>query len=420
MESLIDTKMKSIEPVISTIFDELLKVFAEIFADEPGWKDNKRFIYSPWDIFERITQACVNNTSIEDACDTYEGCSADVVFRRINSLDFSQTVEKLNQALHFIFSKFGIHGNQPLNLQIDINDQEYYGSSKCELSTKSKAKNGTNKFNRFVTASLQIGKRSIPIYIRPMLKDDSFSPYDIITELFETLEPNFLIDRVFADGYFSASDVIDYLQTKGLEYIFNMKEYSGVKEMIKSYKEMFLSSHPLEVRQNLKDNEFYAWLKQSNLIYSDFMFSYNSAPDVQFKVILKAILYKNRKANGEEEWKVVFYSYCTNIIASLQYTTSLYAKRWGIETGYRVIDRFKGFTTTQQIIPRILLYGIGMLLVCLWLLLNSLLNHQNWLNILITGILLIVPIRKSHQLITTGKKFLRLIRKHWIEKEVFF
>lgn len=411
--------MISIEPVISTIFDELLNVFAEIFADEQGWIDNERFKYSPWEIFERITQACVNNTSIEDACDTYEGCSADVVFRRINNLDFNQTVEKLNQALHFIFSLFKIHGNQPLNLQIDINDQEYYGSSKSELSTKSKAKNGTNKFNRFVTASIQIGKRSIPIYIRPMLKNDSFSPYDIITELFQTLEPNFTIDRVFADGYFSASDVIDYLDTKGFEYIFNMKEYSGVKTKIESYKEMFISSYPLEERENLKDNEYYAWLKQNDLIYSDFMFNYNSAPDIQFKVILKAILYKNRKSNGEEEWRVVFYSYCTNINASLPYTTTLYAKRWGIETGYRVIDNFKGFTTTRQIIPRILLYGIGMLLVGLWLLLNSLLNHLNILNFIINGILKLVPIRKSDQLITTGKKFLRLIRKHWIEKEVF-
>ena len=198
-----------------------------------------------------------------------------------------------------------------------------------------------------------------------------------------------------------------------------MKENSGVKEKIKSYMELFLSSHPPETRQNLKDNEFYAWLKHNDLIYSDFMFSYNSQPDIHFKVILKAILYKKRKSNGEDEWRVVFYSYCTNINASLQYTTTLYAKRWGIETGYRVIDRFKGFTTTRQIIPRILLYGIGMLIVNLWLLLNSLLNHSNLLNILITRVLPIVPIRRSHQLITTGKKFLRLIRKHWIEKEVF-
>jgi hypothetical protein len=106
-----------------------------------------------------------------------------------------------------------------------------------------------------------------------MLKDDSFSPYDIISELFATLESNYLIDRVFADGYFSAADVIDYLQTKGIEYIFNMKEYSGVKEKIKSYRELFLSAHPPEVRQDLKDNEFYAWLKHNGLIYSEFLFS---------------------------------------------------------------------------------------------------------------------------------------------------
>lgn len=196
-----------------------------------------------------------------------------------------------------------------------------------------------------------------------------------------------------------------------------MKEDSGVKEKIKSYRELFLSSHPPEVRQNLKDNEFYAWLKHNGLIYSEFLFSYNSAPDIHFKVILKAILYKKRKLNRDDECRVVFYSYCTNIYASLQYTTTLYAKRWGIETGYCFIDRFEGFTTTRQIIPRILLYGIGMILVNLWLLLNSLLNQSNLLNVLITRVLTTIPIRRSHQLITTGKKFLRLIRKHWVEKE---
>lgn len=319
-----------------------------------------------------------------------------------------------------IVSRFGIHGNQPLNLQIDINDQEYYGSSKSSLSTQSKAKNGTNKFNRYVTASLQIGKRSIPIYIRPMRQSDSFSPYSLIKEIFDTVEPRFLIDRFFADGYLSASEVIDFLQTRGIEYLFNMKEYSGVKKVIQSYRDTFLLLDSPEERKKLKETELFAWLIQKDLIYSDFNFHFDSRPDVEFKVILKAILHKKRKKGGKREWQVEFYSYCTNINASLQYTTSLYAKRWGIETGYRIIDCFKGFTTSRQVIPRILLYGIGMLLVCLWLLLNSIQNHLESLNFLFTCSQKAVTIRRLDQLITTGKKILRLIRRRWIEKEVYF
>lgn len=418
-ESFLVTKMRPLEPVIHTLFDELLKLFTEIFAESSGWEGKERYTYRPWEIFERIIQACVNNTSIEDACETYEGCSPDVVFGRINKLGFGQTVEQLNLALQLIVSRFGIHGNQPLNLQIDINDQEYYGSSKSSLSTQSKAKNGTNKFNRYVTASLQIGKRSIPIYIRPMRQGDSFSPYSLIKEIFETLEPKFLIDRVFADGYFSASDVIDFLQTRGIEYLFNMKEYSGVKKRIQSYRDTFLLLYSPGERKKLKETEFFAWLKRNDLIYSDFNFHFDIRPDVEFKVILKAVLHKKKKAGGKREWQVEFYSYCTNINASLPYTTSLYAKRWGIETGYRVIDCFKGFTTSRQIIPRILLYGTGMLLVCLWLLLNSIQNHLKRSNFLSTLLQNEVPIRRLDQLRTTGKKFLRLLKRRWVEKEVY-
>jgi hypothetical protein len=67
-------------------------------------------------------------------------------------------------------------------------------------------------------------------------------------------------------------------------------------------------------------------------------------------------LYKKRKSNGDDEWRVVFYSYCTNINASLQYTTTLYAKRWGIDcdtqsclTEYRIMGNITLYLALQRL-----------------------------------------------------------------------
>ena len=50
------------------------------------------------------------------------------------------------------------------------------------------------------------------------------------------MSPDLLIGRILADGYFVAANVVSYLQSQKIPFLFNMKEYSSVKEHIEDFK----------------------------------------------------------------------------------------------------------------------------------------------------------------------------------------
>ena len=57
-----------------------------------GWSYAPQADYKPLDIFHRLIQAVAENSSIEDVCTEFSGCSSDVVQDRINPLEFEPTV----------------------------------------------------------------------------------------------------------------------------------------------------------------------------------------------------------------------------------------------------------------------------------------------------------------------------------------
>ena len=75
------------------IQSKLNKCFEENVQGTDGWQYAKQSTWNPEDIFERLEQACLEKSSIEDVCSDFSGCSADTVQSRINDLDFDQTVK---------------------------------------------------------------------------------------------------------------------------------------------------------------------------------------------------------------------------------------------------------------------------------------------------------------------------------------
>lgn len=169
------------------VHSKLKKFFEENIHGSEGWQYAKQANYNPWDIFERLIQACCEKSSVEDVCSDFPGCSADTVQDHVSLLDFEPIVRQVNTFLRETAQAFHFHGNQIVTLAMDIHDKAFYGDPDHELSVGSKPKDGTCYFNRYFTASLITPGYRLPVHFRPLRKQDSLSPFDLFQRMWDEL-----------------------------------------------------------------------------------------------------------------------------------------------------------------------------------------------------------------------------------------
>jgi len=63
-------------------------------------------------------------------------------------------------------------------------------------------------------------------------------------------------------------------------------------------------------------------------------------------------------------------AFATNLTCAPSDIRALYGRRWSIETGYRGINAFRGWTRCRWAAPRVWLYGVAMLLHAVWVAVN--------------------------------------------------
>lgn len=398
---------------------KLNKLFAKHVKGSNGWQYAKQTIYEPWDIFTRLIQACCEHSSIEDVCSDFPGCSADRVQDRINPLDFDQIVHQINSFLQEIAKSFHFHGNHITTLAIDITDKEFYGDPEHEFSKGSKPKNGTCYFNRYFTASIITSTFRLPVYFRPLRQEDSLSPFDLIQEMWNELRSWLPIQRLLGDAYFYSKDVIETCDFYGFEYLFNMTEYKWVKESIAViWDTLELMARAVGV-DTTDIKIFWHWLGKNGLRTWKIPNQAVEKTSPTSEVVLRLRYQKTKKRNGAVREKIVVYSYVTNISASGDYLATLYGSKWGIETGYRVQNIFRAYTTSQFTSMRIWLMGLGFVLMALWLFLNLLFNRHQGETIEHELCLSSFHVHRQDRLVLIAKKFLRWLQQLWRQQGVF-
>src|SRR3990172_8288164 len=150
------------EIVRQQVQSEINKLFELYVEGSNGWKYAKQEAWRPVNVFKRLVQADLEQTSIEDVCTDFEGCSPDTVHRRIGDLQFASAVRVLNDMLRHSVQGFQFHGNERLTVAIDITDNPWYGDRQHEFCVGSKGKQGTFYFNRYFTACILTQGYRIP------------------------------------------------------------------------------------------------------------------------------------------------------------------------------------------------------------------------------------------------------------------
>ncbi|EQB73199.1 MAG: transposase IS4 family protein [Ferroplasma sp. Type II] len=274
-----------------------------------------------------ILLACMNNSYVEGSSQL-TGISGQTVRNHLCNKN-PEGLLQINADLIATMRKKGLF-SKPLIVAIDWHDEMYYGDIETEgiIGTKNKA--GTNYAYEYATASIVVEGIRFVIVVIPVRERTILSMVSMLLDIIES--HGIRISSLLMDGGFYSIDLINYLNSTGMNFVMHApklgKECKG-KEIDMEYR---TSSH----HKRKKDQ-------------------------ASFRIV---------SIYGHSKRGTMLYVFATNMDISPKKLLKLYRKRWGIETGYRMIRKFLARTTSKKHDIRLLYFYLAILLYNMWVLLN--------------------------------------------------
>lgn len=307
------------------IVKTLDKHIALVKGDNCTYSDSSEFLVWSW---AGINQISVQQSSEELRDCGYDVPSGDAVLDRLtnqpykvleNGFDhvFQDNISRARKQRLFTHSVI---------VAIDFNDIEWYGEE-LPFIVKSKAKNGTKSFIRFATiAVVEDGKRFTlkVLPVTPLSVTEN-----IVRDLIKYVQNFVSIRVVLLDRGFYSNEVVEQIKNSEEKFVMPAKKTSKVKENIQpAYK-----NGPMEYTMS------------------------------------KGATYTLMVVKDEDNDKLLPYATNMNNVAS-SVVHELYKSRFGIETQYRVKNKFFGKTCSKKYSVRYTFFILAVALYNLWVLFN--------------------------------------------------
>ena len=218
-----------------------------------------------------------------------------------------------------------------LMVALDWHDEMYYGDLDTEGIIGTKNNRGTNYAYEYATVSIVVKGIRFVIAVIPVRKRSILEMVRSAVSIVGVL--GIRIRILLMDGGFFSTDAINYLISNNVMFIMHVPkmekgcEYSEVDRLYTT------SGH--------KKKKGY---------------------QATFRLV--SIYGKDR--NG----KMILYAFATNTTLPPISIFRIFKKRWGIETGYRMVRKFLAKTTSRRYKIRLLYFYLAVLLYNFWVLLN--------------------------------------------------
>ena len=219
---------------------------------------------------------------------------------------------------------------KPLTVAMDWHDEMYYGDIDADgvIGTKNKA--GTNYAYEYATASIVVKGIRFVIAAIPVRERTNL---DMVSRLLDIIESHGIrISSLLMDGGFFSADLINYLNSTGMNFVM----------------------HAPKLKKACGNME-------GDMKYTTKVHHRKKSEQATFRVV--SVYGRSRKG-----W--ILYVFATNMDISPKDILKLYRKRWGIETGYRMIRKFLARTTSKRHSIRLLYFYLAILLYNMWVLMN--------------------------------------------------
>ena len=211
----------------------------------------------------------------------------------------------------------------------------YYGQ---ENSSTKKINDKPGRVWEYLTLSM-VRPIQLPIMALTYFKNEKL--VDVAIELLEFLQTlNLKISKIYFDRGFYRWKLIGYLELKKLPYIIFIPRTDPIKKFI----------------EVLGDKDFGVFTHQAEGP------EYNSIGNPKTKLVIFKEVYEDK----ESELKVKHWCFATNIPNPDYKILKDYKKRWGIETGYRVMKESCPKTRSNDPKMRYFYFMLSMLFVIIW------------------------------------------------------
>ena len=319
MGSTLEDRLK--EEIVKT----LDKHITHVKGDNCIYSDSKEFLVWAW---AGVNQISLREAS-EELCDCgYDVPSGDALLDRLSN----QPYRVLEHGFDHVFQD---HINRARKqrlfahsviVAIDFTDIEWYGEE-LPFIVKSKAKNGTKRFIRFATiAVVEDGKR-FTLKVLPVTPLSATE--NIVNELIAYVRHFVSIRVVLLDRGFYSNEVVEKIKKAEVKFVIPAKKNSKVKENMQT-------------------------------VYENGPIMYTMSKGATYTLMV---------VKDEDTEKLLPYATnMSNVTSSVVH--EFYESRFGIETQYRVKNKFFGKTCSKKYSVRYTFFILAVALYNLWVLLN--------------------------------------------------
>ena len=305
-------------------------------------KLGEKVLYPAITYFVVLLVALREGTTVEHESNDLKQNGKDVpsADRILGNIKRNITIEELQSAFKSITAemlkiakKHGKFGRWVL-IAIDLHDTAYYGKNRDDpYVVGGKAKAGTNWFYRIATVSIVVFGVRFKIASMPITKDDNKKLDEVVEYLIKEVRKNFKIRYVLLDRGFYSVKVVRKLKRLRAKYIMCARSCKGIREKSKKHG---------------KKNFSTTWTLGGEI-------------DVRLVSIYDKDAKKRLYYITNRDWKPLRIH-------------EAYDGRWGIETGYRVVEEKDLWTTCKSIVVRYLYKIIAIVVYNMWVLKNLMLG----------------------------------------------
>ena len=312
-----------------TLKEEIVKTLDKhitlVKGDNCTYSDSKEFLAWTW--------AGVNQISLREASEELRDCgydvpSGDALLDRLSNQSYKILEHGFDQVFqdHISRSRKQRLFTHPVIVAIDFNDIEWYGEE-LPFIVKSKEKNGTKRFIRFATiAVVEDGKR-FTLKVLPVTPLSATE--NIVKELILYVQHFVSIRVVLLDRGFYSNEVVEQIKKAEVKFVIPAKKNSKIKENMQT--------------------------------------AYKNGPTMY--TMSKGSTYTLMVVKDEDTEKLL--PYATNLDnVEPSNVHRLYESRFGIETQYRLKNKFFGRTCSKKYSVRYTFFILAVALYNLWVLLN--------------------------------------------------
>ena len=283
--------------------------------------------YSSKDIAKTIFETAIQKLSLESNATIPD---SDSVFYRLKNSCLS--VENILSILY----KSRPQSHEPITILIDGHDDMYYGKRRNRYGKKIKVvgtqpKQGSHYAFKYLTAKRLNGEI---VYTCPLFHG---SVIDDSIKIVEELSRSYTILCIIGDGAFSSSVLIQYLKSKSIHFIFRFPSTSRLRIKKIPYNNV--------IKYSTKYKS--SWGKRRVTVPVDFY------------------LCKYKGMRDKKEKRKDFYIISDQKLSSRKLRKAL-KDRWGIETGFRDIERLTIFTTTRNHLLRFFFHVVACIIYNFW------------------------------------------------------